>query len=87
VESTLPGQTLDRSYSQSFAGDGEQQATVDPAPVNHDGAAAALPMVAALLGARQAKMLAQGIEQGGPGIDSGGHRLAVDCQLDFDAGQ
>src|SRR6476620_1410694 len=49
--------------------DGERQAGINSLPIEQHGAGSALPMIAALLGARQAEMLAQRVEQGGPGRD------------------
>jgi hypothetical protein len=60
-----------RGRAQAFDGgdlgalvhDGQRQAGVDALAVHQHGAGAALPVVAALLGAGQVQVLAQGVEQ------------------------
>jgi hypothetical protein len=59
----------------------KRQARIDPSPVHQNGARAALAMVAPFLGAGQAKMLAQQIEQGCPDIGLGLEGLAVDSEV------
>ncbi len=53
-----------------LVGDGEGQAAIDAPAVEQDGAGAALPVVAALLGAGEAQPLAQRIQQCCAGIDN-----------------
>ncbi len=53
----------------AFVHHGERQAGIDPPPVDHHGAGAALAVVAALLGAGQVQVLAQGVEQRGAGVE------------------
>jgi hypothetical protein len=52
-----PGQPLDGDDVSIFMGDGERQATIDPPPIEQDGAGAALAVIAALLGTGDAHAL------------------------------
>jgi hypothetical protein len=62
----------------------ERQARIDAAAVNQDGARAALAVIAALLGAGQIEMIAQGIEKRGPRCDAQLALHAVDRDRDCD---
>ncbi len=62
-------QPLDRDDLGVLMGDGEGEAARDAPPVEQDGAGAALPVVAALLGSGDSEPLAQGIQECRPGID------------------
>ena len=62
---------------------GQSQAGVDALAVEQDGAGAALAVVAALLGARQLQVFAQGVEQGGARVEFQAVALAVDVEADF----
>ncbi len=64
MQLAVPGQALDRDDAIAVAGDGQRQAGIHPHAVHQHGAGAALAVVAALLGAGQAEMVAQRIEQG-----------------------
>ena len=59
---------FDREDVGAVVADRERQARIDPASVDEDGAGAALPAVAALLGAGQMKAFAQQVEQRDPGV-------------------
>ena len=59
---------------------GERQAGIDPPAVDEDRAGAALAVVAALLGAGQAQVLAQRVEQRRARIDLQAVLLAIDRQ-------
>jgi hypothetical protein len=54
--------TFDRHDVVILVHHGERQTRVDAPSVDQHGAGTALPVVAALLGARQVEMLAQGIQ-------------------------
>ena len=69
VQLVAVGQALDGGDLGAVGGDREHQAGVDAAAVEQDGAGAALAVVAALLGAGQIEVLAQGVEQGGAVVD------------------
>ena len=56
-------QALDGEDVRAVAADREREARIDPPPVDEDGAGAALPAVAALLGPGQVEAFAQQIEQ------------------------
>ncbi len=62
--------------------DGEREARIDAPAVDQDRAGAALPVVAALLGAGQVEMVAQRIEQGCPRREVELPRHAVDGERD-----
>ena len=62
-------QTLDGGDLGAVLHHCERQAGVDAPAVHQDGASAALAVIATLLGARQVKMVAQGVEQGRPRRD------------------
>src|SRR5438105_7449427 len=50
----------------------KREARVDPSAVDQDGARATFATVAALLGARQAELILQRVEQGGARVNSAG---------------
>ncbi len=79
-------QPLDRGDRRALGHHGEREAGVHAPAVDEHGAGAALPLIAALLGADQAQALAQGIEQRHARIDAQAARLAVDQQGDLDFG-
>ena len=62
-------QALDGGHLVAVAGHGQRQAGVHPQAVHQNRAGAALAMVAALLRARQAQLLAQGVQQGDARIE------------------
>ncbi len=64
VEVLAVGQALDRRDVEAVLGDGEQQARVRALAVDEDGARAALPVVATLLGSGEPEVLAQHVEEG-----------------------
>ena len=66
-----------------IARDGQGQAGVRPAPVDEDGARAALAVVAALLGPGQPQALPEQVEQRHAGVDGQLVFGAVDAQGDF----
>ena len=66
--------------SAPCGGDGEGEAGVDAAAVEEHGAGAALAVVAALFGAGEVEVLAQGVEQGGAGVERELVRFAVDLE-------
>ena len=59
---------FDREDVGAVVADRERQARIEPASIDEDGAGAALPAVAALLGAGQMKPLAKQVEQRDPGV-------------------
>jgi hypothetical protein len=63
------GQALHGRDVGPIARDGQGQAGVRPAPVDEDGARAALAVVAALLGPGQPQALPQQVEQRHAGVD------------------
>jgi hypothetical protein len=62
-------QPLDGDDLGILVRDGEGQAAIDASPIEQDGAGAALPVVAALLGAGESEPLAQRIQQRGGRIN------------------
>lgn len=60
--------------------DGQRQTGIHAASVDHDGAGAALPVIAALLGAGQVEMLAQEVEKARPVVDIELVKLVIDRQ-------
>jgi len=60
------GDALDGHDLPTGGGDGEHQATVDPMAVEQHRAGTTLPVVAALLGAREPEMLAQHVQERDP---------------------
>jgi hypothetical protein len=80
MELVVIGQAFDRDDGDVVMGDGECEAAVDPAAVDEDGACTALAVVAALLGAGQAELVAQEVEQGETGVDDEAVMLAVDAE-------
>ena len=60
---------LDRGDTAALVHHGQRQTGIDAPAIDDHRACAALAVVAALLGARQAKMFTQGIEQRRPRID------------------
>ena len=68
--------------SRAVVRDRERQAAVRAAAVEQHGAGAALAVVAALLGAGEAEVLAQRVEQRGAGVELERARLAVDGERD-----
>ena len=61
----------------------QDEAGIDPPPVNQNGAGSALAAVTALFRAGEVKPFAQQIEQGSPGIVQRDRPLlAIDCQND-----
>jgi hypothetical protein len=73
-------QALDGGDLVAVVHDGQAQAAVDPPAVDHDRAGPALAVVAALLGAGQLPVLAQGVQQGGAVVQVQLVGLAVDLQ-------
>nr|GEU28231.1 hypothetical protein [Tanacetum cinerariifolium] len=71
-------QAFDGGNRCPFVHHGQRQAGIDAAAVKHDGAGAALAVIAPLLGARQLQVFAQHVEQGGAGIHFQLVALAVD---------
>ena len=78
-------QALDRRDVRAVPHDGQLQACVDALAIDQHGAGAALAVVAALLAARQVKVLQQQIQQAGPGSDGAGVFDAVDGQANRQA--
>ena len=74
------GQPLDGDDLGVLMRDGEGEAAIDAPPVEQDGAGAALPMVAALLGAGDSEPLAQRVQQRRAGIDGQPMRCPVHLQ-------
>ena len=72
--------------SRALRGDRQHQAAVHPAAVDQHGAGTALAVVAALLGAGQTEMLAQGVEQRRPMVDVQDVPVPVDVQGERAAG-
>ena len=73
-------QALDRHDLVAVVHAGEGEAGVDPSTVQKDGAGAALAMVAALLGAGETEMMAEGVEEGGSHVSVEHAELSVDVQ-------
>ena len=63
MEVVASGEALDGQHLGAVEARGEREAGIDPAPVDEDGAGAALAAVAALLGACEVQSLAQEVEQ------------------------
>ncbi len=80
------GEPLDGGDLGALQAPCQRQAGVDPPPVDQDGAGPAGTGVAALLGAGQAELFAQQVQQRGPVVDRGGAPLAVHGQRDATAG-
>ena len=85
MEPAAGRQPLDRRDRRAVGLDREHQARVDAQAVDEDGARAALADQAALLGAGQAEVVAQDLEQGVVGRDVERARAAVDGERDRDA--
>jgi hypothetical protein len=62
-------QPLDGDDLDVLMRDGEGEAAIDASPVEQDGAGAALPVVAALLGTGESETFAQRVQERGAGID------------------
>ena len=69
VEFVAVGETFDGGDLVAVVAEGEGEAGVDAAAVDQDRARAALAVVATLLCAGELEAFAQGVEQGGAGID------------------
>ena len=73
--------TLDGADHGTVMADREREAGIDPTSIDQDGAGAALPAIAALLGSGQMELLAQKIEQRDARILQGDLAYhAVHCQ-------
>ena len=66
--------------SRAVLHDRQRQAGIDPPAVDQHRAGAALAVVAALLGAGQVELVAQQVEERGPGLDRQVPNFAVDRQ-------
>ena len=75
-----PFETLDRDHLAPAHLSERDQARVDRLAVQQDGARAALALAAAFLGARQAAVLAQDVEQALHRMRADVDRLAVHCE-------
>ena len=82
VQLVAVGQAFDGRDLGAGVHDGEGEAGVNAPAVDQDGAGAALAVVAALLGAGQAQVLAQGVEQRDARLQLQLVLLAVDLQRD-----
>ena len=82
VQLAVRREALDRRDLAALAGDGERQAGEHAAAVDPDGARAARALVAALLGAGEAEVLAQRVEQADARLELEDARLAVDGELE-----
>ncbi len=78
MQGTRRAQAFDRHDLVVLVHDGEGQARVDAPAVDQHGTGAALPVVAALLGAGQVQVLAQRVEQRGADIQLEVAGMAVD---------
>src|SRR5688572_27620336 len=78
MELARPAAPLDGLDGPALGLDGEHGAGVDGLAFEEDGAGAAGAAVADLLGAGEVEVVAQGVEQGDPGLESGLARLAID---------
>ena len=76
-------EAFDRRHRIALMHHRQGQAAVDPPPFDDHRAGAALAMIAALLGAGQVQLFAQGIEQGGAGVEFECQVLAVDLERDL----
>ncbi len=76
-------QPLDGDDLGILVRDSEGQAAIDASPVEQDGAGAALPVVAALLGAGESEPLAQRIQERRAGIDGKPVRCPVHSEGDL----
>jgi hypothetical protein len=72
------GETFDGGYLRSIRLRGENRARLDRIAIDQDRAGAALPGIAANVGASQAEIIANEIDQQRTRIDVGGCCLAVD---------
>ena len=80
VEGVAVGEAFDGGDLGSVGGDGEGEAGVDAAAVDEDGAGSALAVVAAFLAAGEFEVFAQGVEEGGAGVEGERVRCAVDLE-------
>src|SRR5439155_9655906 len=87
VQGLLVAQAFDGDDLAIGAGDGEIEARVAPNAVDQDGAGAALPVIASLLAAGEAKVLAQGAEQRGARVERELLVGAVHREADLDSGR
>src|SRR5262249_37256125 len=76
-----PGKAFNRGDGAAFDLSREGQAGQHALAVDMDGAGAALALIAALLGAGQRKVLAQGIEQRDARLDGERPRLSIDHEV------
>ena len=79
---TAAGQALDRADVGAVRLDGQDDAGADAGAVQQHRAGAADAMLAADVGAGQAKVLAEEVDEKPPGLHLGHVRLAVDGQAD-----
>jgi len=84
VQRAVLGQALDGRDAAAFGLGGQYRARLDGAAVDVDDARAALAGVAADVGAGQAEMIAQIVNEQGPFLDRGGNGLAVHRHRDGD---
>src|SRR6266850_6607460 len=84
VQLAAPRQALDGGDAGAVQLRDELQAGVHPLAVDDHGASPALPQVAALLGAGEAQVLPQGVEQDDARLDAQGAGLAVHQQAHFE---
>ncbi len=76
-------EAFDRSDPRPVGGDREREAAIRPPALQEHSASAALAVVTALLGAGQAELLAQDVQQRGARVDRYAALLAVDAQRDL----
>src|SRR5690606_16470100 len=77
------GESVGGEDGGAVVGDGQCQTQGGPAPVQQYRARPALPVIAALLRGGDRELLAQYVEQGGPGVDLDRPGLPVDGQADL----
>src|SRR5439155_17769338 len=80
------GDAFDRCDLGALGFDAQHEARVHDAAIEHDRACAAIAVVTALFGARQANDVAQALEQALAGLAEKLFGLAVDCGPDMSSG-
>jgi hypothetical protein len=86
MQFAAPSEPLDGGDGPALQRGGQSEASEHPAAIHVNRAGAALPMIATLFRAREAEMLAQGIEQGHTRIETQPNRRSIDLAADLDAG-
>ena len=80
IKLAVLGQALDRGHFAALTVDGQQEAGVHRAPVDEDGAGATVAHLTHFLGAGEAQIVAERVQERAAGFD--GHRVL--CPVDLE---